>query len=417
MKVVALLSVLLLVECAAASPLLQFLETATQEQSLDVSKDPVEEFFNLPAAPDNDEGDDGSPNMMLTFGVKGFEEEAVAEEEAPLDCGLDLFQLAWKIGAKQFCLLVWRAGLKDTLKTGGPFTVFVPSDRAISRLPAWVKFYLIIHKTALQAILKYHVINGRVMASELMGDDEKTIPTLYKDKSLRINVYPRKHPKGSKLITASGSPVWKADINATNGVIHLVGKVITSIPVDTSGGVVEKCPDFRVLKRCLNATGLTGALKGDGPLTLFAPTNEAFRKLPPGVRKMLLNNSTVLKEVLLYHVVNLTYYAAGLVNYDNVTTFEGDAIKVHACRRYHVLKVNNARVTYPDVSTTNGVMHAINRVLLPPSMADLLSSEPDVEEEGKGVESNEIPMVYEKIFHEKFDFEKEMGRGFNEIRL
>jgi len=240
---------------------------------------------------------------------------------------------------------------------------------------------------------------------------------LYKNKNLRINTYPRKFHKGAKLITASGSPVLKADNNATNGVIHLVGKVITSIPVDTAGDVVAKCPDFKILNKCLNITGLSGALKGDGPLTLFAPTNEAFKKLPPGVLKMLLNNSTALKEVLLYHVVNLTYYAAGLVNYDNVTTLEGDVIKVRICPKYRVLMVNNARVTYPDVSTYNGVMHSINRVLVPPSLTHLITPEPEVEDENNWIESNDIPQVYEKLYKEKFDFSKEIGKGFDAIKL
>jgi len=123
---------------------------------------------------------------------------------------------------------------------------------------------------------------------------------------------------------------------------------------------------FKTLAAALEAAELIDALKGNGPFTVFAPTDEAFAKLPAGTVEMLLKpeNKEKLKAVLLYHVVpgNVTADQVMKLNGQSVKTLQGSSITVKTA---HGVRVDNAKVTKTDIKASNGVIHVIDTVLMP----------------------------------------------------
>jgi len=274
----------------------------------------------------------------------------------------NLVQLATKLGAKTLVKLVTDAGLASTLATGGPFTVFGPTDAAFAKLPEEILRKLTNDKKLLADVLEYHVVSGKVYSSSLKN--ELLAPSLLKVEGkvedIRINIY-----GGGKVITADGSPVVMADQNATNGVIHVVNRVLFPIPVMNIPEEVTRMKErFSDLLGAVVKANLAGTLAG-GPFTLFAPTNAAFAKIPPATLNKLLANVTALTDVLTYHVVSGTVFSAGLVDGEQPTTVEGKQITVKIDNSG--VMINNAKVEEADLACTNGVIHVIDSVLLPPS--------------------------------------------------
>ena len=143
------------------------------------------------------------------------------------------------------------------------------------------------------------------------------------------------------------------------------------VPGDTAkpGNIVETAVaagQFKTLAAALEAAGLIDALTGEGPFTVFAPTDEAFAKLPAGTLESLLKpeNKEKLKSILLYHVVpgNVTAKQVMKLNGRTVKTLEGGSIKVGTM---HGVTVDDARVTKTDIHASNGVIHVIDTVLIP----------------------------------------------------
>lgn len=124
---------------------------------------------------------------------------------------------------------------------------------------------------------------------------------------------------------------------------------------------------FPTLVAAIQAAGLVDTLKGDGPFTVFAPTEEAFKKLPKGTLESLLKpeNKSKLIAILTYHVVPgkvLAKDVMGLKNGTNVKTVQGKSIKI---KNSHGVRINNAKLVKTDIECTNGVIHVIDTVLLP----------------------------------------------------
>ena len=121
--------------------------------------------------------------------------------------------------------------------------------------------------------------------------------------------------------------------------------------------------NFTTLVKALQAADLVNTLKGKGPFTVFAPTDEAFAKLPPGTLDGLLKDLPRLKAVLTYHVVAGRVTAKQVMKLKSAKTLNGATVRISA---KDGVKVNGAMVTTPDVFASNGVIHIIDAVLLPP---------------------------------------------------
>jgi uncharacterized surface protein with fasciclin (FAS1) repeats len=124
---------------------------------------------------------------------------------------------------------------------------------------------------------------------------------------------------------------------------------------------------FNTLAKALNAAGLVQTLKGPGPFTVFAPTDEAFAKLPPGTLESLLKeeNKNQLAAILTYHVVSGEVTAADAAKLKQAKTANGKTVRLNVSNGK--IMINNATVTSADVPASNGVIHIIDSVMLPPS--------------------------------------------------
>lgn len=119
---------------------------------------------------------------------------------------------------------------------------------------------------------------------------------------------------------------------------------------------------FNTLVAAVKAANLVDTLKGAGPFTVFAPTDDAFAKLPAGTVDALLQDIPKLTKILKYHVISGKVMAADVVKLKSATTVEGSDVKIDASNG---VKVNDSKVVTPDVAADNGVIHIIDSVLLP----------------------------------------------------
>ena len=243
------------------------------------------------------------------------------------------------------------AGLVDTLKSPGPFTVFAPTDEAFAKLPAGTLDSLLKDPDRLGAILKYHLVPGNVSSEDVVKlSSAKTVL----GQTLNISA-----GRGVKINDAS---VIKTDIETSNGVIHVIDSVL--IPANDIIETARSAGSFKTLLAALEAADLTDALRGAGPLTVFAPTDEAFGKLPEGTVEALLKDIPKLQSILTYHVVQGRVMAADVVKLSEAKTLQGQAVRIDASSG---VKINSAQVVKADVAANNGVIHVIDEVLLPPS--------------------------------------------------
>jgi len=260
--------------------------------------------------------------------------------------------------------------LTDALSGKGPFTVFAPSNEAFAKLPKSVLERLLDPKNIkeLQAVLEYHVIAGAAVHKADLKFTQR-VKTL-EGKELFIV----KDHRGDVLV--DNARVTTADVDASNGVVHIIDNVLIPRALDQSASpavtknIVELAAataDLSTLVTALKAGKLTDALSGKGPFTVFAPSNEAFAKLPKAVLERLLDPKNIkeLQDLLEYHVIaGAAVHKADLKFTQKVKTLEGKELFVVKDHRGDVL-VDNARVTTADVDASNGVVHIIDKVLIP----------------------------------------------------
>ena len=257
---------------------------------------------------------------------------------------------------KTLVAAVEAAGLVDTLKGEGPFTVFAPTDEAFAKLPAGTLDSLLKpeNKDKLVSILTYHVVSGRVMAADVV---KLTLADTVNGAPVKIKV------DGDKVFI-NDAQVIITDVLASNGVIHVIDKVILP-PSDIVETAVAD-GRFKTLTAAVQAAGLVDTLKGKGPFTVFAPTDEAFAKLPAGTLDSLLKpeNKDQLVSILTYHVVSGRVMAADVVKLTSADTVNGAPVKIKVDG--DKVLINDAQVIITDVLASNGVIHVIDKVILPP---------------------------------------------------
>ncbi|GIX02016.1 MAG: hypothetical protein KatS3mg112_0953 [Thermogutta sp.] len=132
--------------------------------------------------------------------------------------------------------------------------------------------------------------------------------------------------------------------------------------------VAVEAGSFKTLAKALEAAGLVETLKGKGPFTVFAPTDEAFAKLPKGTLEALLKDKAKLTAVLTYHVVAGEYPANKVVASKSLKTVQGSPIKITVTDAG--VKVNQAKVLKTDIRASNGIIHVIDAVILPPEKSE-----------------------------------------------
>lgn len=247
------------------------------------------------------------------------------------------------------------ADLVDVLKGHTEFTVFAPTDEAFAKLPTGTVETLLQpgNKDLLRSILLYHVVEGEVKAGEVV---KLTDVTTVNGQRASIDT--------ASGVAIEGANVIATDVDASNGVIHVIDTVIMpetkNIPE-----VAKEAKTFSTLLAAVDAAGLTSTLIGEGPFTVFAPTDDAFAALPDGTVASLLRpeNRDKLVEILTYHVVSGRVYADTAVKLDSAPTVAGKDINI--AFRDGGLMINRSKVVAADIEASNGVIHVIDAVLLP----------------------------------------------------
>ncbi|MEM1056024.1 MAG: fasciclin domain-containing protein [Bacteroidota bacterium] len=242
------------------------------------------------------------------------------------------------------------ANLVDALAEEGPFTVFAPTNDAFDNVNGPLLTAILGDAIQLDELLKYHVVPGEFFASDLSNGQ---MLTTLQGEQLEVTV-------NNEGVFVDGIRVTAPNVNADNGVVHVVEDVLVG-PID----IVDAAQllGFSSLVQAAGDAGLAGALRGEGPLTVFAPSNQAFADAGAGS----LNNSQ-LENILRYHVVSAFAPSSSLSDDQNVLTLLTDeALKIDIAGGTITIEgaQSSAIVQVPDVIVGNGVIHAIDAVLLP----------------------------------------------------
>lgn len=259
-------------------------------------------------------------------------------------------------GDENFSTLVTaltEAGLVDALNGEGPYTVFAPTNAAFEALPEGALDELLADQEALTQVLLYHVVDGKAMAEDVVG-----LP--YAE---TLAEQPVLFTVDDGTVMVNEATVTTADVEATNGVVHVIDAVLLPPTMD----IVETAIDagnFTTLVTAIEASGLVETLQGEGPFTVFAPTDEAFALLPEGTIDSLLNDIPALTDILLYHVVEGRVLSADVIELDTATTVNDLELMISVNEDGSVM-INDAMVVVTDILATNGVIHVIDAVLLP----------------------------------------------------
>jgi len=255
------------------------------------------------------------------------------------------------------------AELVSTLSGEGPFTVFAPTDDAFAALPDGVVAGLLEDIPSLTEVLTYHVVSGTVLAETVVG---LTSAATLQGEEVTIEVI-------DGTVKIDGATVLITDIIGSNGVIHVIDSVIlpTEIAASLSSPEVTKTivdiavedGRFETLVAALQAADLVSTLSGEGPFTVFAPTDDAFAALPEGTVDNLLADIPALTNVLTYHVVAGSVLAEQVAGLSSAKTLQGSDVGVSVMGGNVI--IDNAMVVIADIIGSNGVIHVIDKVLLP----------------------------------------------------
>ncbi len=270
-----------------------------------------------------------------------------------------------------FVDVVTLAGLADTFNQVERFpayTIFAPNNDAFAAVPAEVLESLLADPTgALADVLKLHVVHGRLGSEDLY--DGQVLESLSGE---RLNV-----AISGGEVRINGALVAETDLKAINGVLHVMDDVIPSVPY-TIADFISQQSYLSTLNAALEASGLNAAVADpEADLTVFAPLNYAFDRLPDGTVETLLQDPTGdLTQILLYHVVGESLSADELVDQGRATTLQGAEVEVVSRQfrlpwwwknTFSIVRINDARVIAADIETDNGRIHLISGVLLPPA--------------------------------------------------
>lgn len=267
---------------------------------------------------------------------------------------------------------VGAAGLVDALNGDGPFTVFAPTDAAVVALTEALGITAeeLLALPNLGDILQYHVVAASAFSTDL--SDGQMIGTLQgSDVTVTINM---------DGVFINEAMVTVADIAADNGVVHVIDAVLVPAPAQTTTvvDIIVESEVHTMLEAALIATDLVGALSGEGPFTVFAPTDDAHMALMAALDITLeeLLAYEGLTDVLLGHVVEALALSTDLSDGQEITTLLGADVQVTITG--DGVFINEAQVIVADLVADNGVVHVIDAVLIPEDDEELPETVVDI---------------------------------------
>lgn len=256
---------------------------------------------------------------------------------------------------------VQAAGLTDTLSaTDKKYTVFAPTNDAFAKLMEDLNTTpeaLLADTDLLKQVLTYHTLASQVKKSDIPFGQFIT----------SVNGNGFKISDAAEITDALGNTakITETDLLASNGVVHIIDKVILP-PNKDIVAIAAGNDSFSILVEAVTKAGLVDTLKGDGPFTVFAPTDAAFAAALEelGVTKEDLLARSDLADILKYHVVGAKAYSSALP-LAGVKTVQGETIDVSADAKITDANGRVANITATDIQATNGVIHVIDKVILP----------------------------------------------------
>ncbi len=265
-----------------------------------------------------------------------------------------------RLGATgQFKTLAAALGATDlvsTLQSPGPFTVLAPTDAAFAKLGQATIDALLANPDQLKSILLYHVVPGQVGLSQALKAGQ----------AATVNGAKVAFKANSKGYFINDSRILRANVRACNGIVHVIDSVLLP-PAPAAKDIVSIAlgdDRFETLVAALKAADLVGTLQGEGPFTVFAPTDDAFAKLGQATIDAVLADKALLTNILLYHVVaGAAVDAMTAAQLSSATMANGENIRISF--QDGQLKVNDSLVIIKDIQASNGIIHVIDTVLIP----------------------------------------------------
>ncbi|XP_019379980.1 PREDICTED: periostin isoform X13 [Gavialis gangeticus] len=253
--------------------------------------------------------------------------------------------------------------LREEIEGKGSFTFFAPSNEAWNLLEPEIHKNLIDNvNIELYNALHHHMLNKRMLTKDLKNG--MTVVSMYNDLKLLINHYP------NGVVTVNCARIIHGNQIATNGVIHVIDRVLTPVG-NTIQDYLEVEDDLSSLRAASIASGVLDTLGKPGHYTLFAPTNEAFEKLPRGVLERIMGDKVAAEALIKFHILNTLQCSEAIMGGAVYETLEGNTVEV-GCDG-ESLTVNGIKmVKNKDIVTSNGVIHLIDKVLIPDSAKQVL---------------------------------------------
>lgn len=258
------------------------------------------------------------------------------------------------------------AELVEVLQGEGPFTVFAPTDEAFAKIPQEKLDAILADKEVLKDLLLSHVVLDNLEAEKVL---ERTELIMASEARAKIGLM-------DGIAFINDSQIIKTNVLATNGVIHVIDTVILpssfsapeediAEPDTTLIGVAKEAGTFLTLLSAVDAAELTELLQGEGPFTLFAPNDEAFGKIPEERLSRLIADKDALSTVLKYHVIaGRALKVADLKRFQFVRTADRKVAFIRSCCNAGTY-INRSKVIKGDIEASNGVIHVIDKVLIP----------------------------------------------------
>lgn len=329
----------------------------------------------------------GAPAASMATGTI----PATGEIDLPDTATMNIAEIIQSVG--NFSMLataVDTAGMELAFAAEGPLTVFAPSNAAFEAVPAETRDVLLADPTLLTAILQYHIVVDQVDSAALarLGRIETAAG---EPVTVTINL------DGNLLV--DGAQIVYTDMPAANGVLHIINQILTPPTLDlalpaaapATMALKEEAPDetleelkqadtsqqtvievinsisgLKTAATAIDAAGMTDALQGRGPFTLFVPTDPAFREIPDEQLQAFLNDGAALADRLRYHLVLGDVNSSDLATLSTVLTASGEEVVITVQENGRIF-VNGAPVYQTDIEAVNGVIHVIGEVLTPPS--------------------------------------------------
>ncbi|XP_054858415.1 periostin isoform X8 [Eublepharis macularius] len=253
--------------------------------------------------------------------------------------------------------------LREEIEGPGSYTFFAPSNEAWDLLDREIHSGLIENvNIELYNALHNHMVDKRLLTKDLRNG--LTVVSMYNNQNLHINHYP------NGVVTVNCARIIHGNQIATNGVVHVIDRVLTPVG-NTIQDFIEAEDDLTSLRAAAIASGVMDTLGKPGHYTLFAPTNDAFAKLPRGVLERIMSDKVASEALMKFHVLNTLQCSEAIMGGAVYDTLEGNTVEV-GCDG-ESLTVNGVKmVNRKDIVTTNGVIHLIDQVLIPDSAKQVI---------------------------------------------